>query len=113
MMDTDERLEYEQDMNLTLGPQIALAPLKRLLQTGHQHPGNRKHIIAQGTTEIYRDAVEAYAKQLADDAAKIAHLNGRFTIRPEDIETVLSYQKQGDIAPGLSSMADEAIGGGD
>ena len=112
-MDMDERLEYENDMNNQLGPQLALAPLKRLLQTGNQKQGNRKHIIAKGTTEYFRDAVEAYAKQLADASAQIAHIHGRFTIRPEDIETVLSYQQRGDIAPDLSNLSEEAIGGED
>ena len=111
-MDLDERLENEQDQNLMLGPQLPIAPLKRLLAQGNQMNGHRKHIIARGTTEIFREAVEAYAKELATQAAEIAHLNGRFTIRPEDIETVLSYQKQDEtIAPDLASMADEAIGG--
>ena len=111
-MDLDERIEMENDMNTQLGPQLALAPLRRLLQTGNQKKGNRKHIIAKGTTEYFRDAIEAYAKDLATQAAQIAHIHGRFTIRPEDIETVLNYRRQGgDIAPGLSNISEEAIGG--
>lgn len=92
-MELDERLEYENDMNNQLGPQLALAPLKRLLAQGNQRNGNRKHKIARGTNEAFREAVEAYARNLSDQAAQIAHLHGRLTIRPEDIETVLSYQE--------------------
>ncbi|WJI09150.1 hypothetical protein FGU46_03115 [Methanobacterium sp. CWC-01] len=83
--------------------ELALAPLKRLLQTGSKSPlMRRNHKMSEAALLAYRRAVEDYALALAGEIGLIAEDEMRSTLMYRDVllaSTLLKAKIVDDIRP--------------